>query len=141
LKVWFGFPQAENRAALFGRQWANIEKGPRAFTAREMAIVQARRMFRWRILGVTENGDIRFEIHNGSNMVLPYLTLSVRGKTGKLDGGIWLPVSTVSPGMTRIIEKSCYKEFVKAEDVQVFDAPDPEPEDRSRFWEFRPFPY
>jgi len=125
------------------RQWEAIEKGPPPFTEQERAIVEARKRFRWRVVGVAPNGDLRFEVHNGSAMTLPYLSVGVRGRLmppniGPLDGGVWLPVSAVSPGETRIIEKDCYKDLVNPGDVEVFEDPDPEPEDRERYWEFRP---
>jgi hypothetical protein len=48
-----------------------------------------------------------------------------------------LLVSSVSPGETRVVEKDCYKDLVDPKDVEVFEQPDPEPEDRDRYWEFR----
>jgi hypothetical protein len=75
-------------------------------------------------------------------MVLPYLSLGIRGqlrppKTEPLHGGVWLPVSSISPGETRVVVKDCYKDLVDPREVEVFDQPDPEPEDRERYWEFR----
>lgn len=124
------------------KQWEAIEKGPPPFSEQEKAIVEARKHFRWMVVGVTLSGDLRFEVHNGSTMTLPYLSVGVRGelrppKSGPLNGGVWLPVSSVSPGETRIIEKDCYKDLVNPNDLEVFEQPDPEPEDRERYWEFR----
>jgi hypothetical protein len=124
------------------KQWEAIEKGPLPFTEQEKLIVEARRHFRWRVVDVATSGDLRFEVHNGSAMRLPYLSVGVRGelrppRSGPLNGGLWLPVSSISPGETRIIEKDCYKDLVDPKDVEVFEQPDPEPEDRERYWEFR----
>lgn len=83
------------------------------------------------------NGDIQFEVHNGSDMVFLFLSIGVRGKNGKVNGGVWLPVSSVMPGQTCIIEKDCYKDFIPPTEVDVFDKPDPDPEDRDRYWEFK----
>jgi hypothetical protein len=40
-------------------------------------------------------------------------------------------------GTLSSIEKDCYKEFLNPKDVEVFEEPDPEPEDRDLYWEFR----
>ena len=90
-------------------EWEAIENGPPPFTQEEQAVVEARKRFRWRVVGITPNGDLRFEIHNGSDMTLPYLFLGVRGKlrppnSGPLNGGARLPIGSISPGETRIVE-------------------------------------
>ncbi len=119
------------------KEWAAIEEGPPPFTEQEQAIVEARRKFRWQVIGIADNGNLMFEVHNGSNMVLPFLSIGVRAKNGKLNGGVWLPVSSIQPGKTCIIEKDCYKNWLLPEEVDVFEEPDPEPEDRDLYWEFR----
>jgi hypothetical protein len=124
------------------KEWEAIEKGPLPFSERENAIVEARKHFRWKVVGVAPSGDLRFEVHNGSTTTLPYLSVGVRGelrppKSGPLNGGVWLPVSSIPPGETRIVAKDCYKDLVDPKDVEVFEEPDPEPEDRDRYWEFR----
>jgi hypothetical protein len=126
-------------------EWAAIEKGPPPFTNREMAIVTARRQFRWRVVGVSLNDDLRFEIYNGSTLVLPYLSIGVRGrlrapKEGPLEGGAFLPVALIRPGERQVVEFDCYKQLVAPEDVEVFDLPDPGPEDREQYWEFKSHP-
>jgi hypothetical protein len=124
------------------KRWQEIEKGPPPFSDQEKRIVEARRKFRWRVLGISNNSDIQFEVHNGSDMVLPFLSVGIRGKRrgtdGTLNGGVWLPVGTVFPGQTAVIDKDCYKKWVDPRDVEVFEEPDPEPEDRDRYWEFKP---
>lgn len=124
------------------KQWTAIEKGPLPFSEQEKAIVDARKQFRWRVVGVAPSGDLRFEVYNGSTTNLSYLSVGICGemqppKSGTLNGGVWLPVSSVSPGDTRIIEKDCYKNLIDPSAVKVFEQPDPEPEDRERYWEFR----
>jgi hypothetical protein len=127
----------EARKLFTKKEWAAIEEGPPPFTEQEQAIVEARRKFRWQVIGIADNGNLIFEVHNGSNMVLPFLSIGVRAKNGKLNGGSWLPVSSIQPGKTCIIEKGCYKDLLLPEEVDVFEKPDPEPEDRDRYWEFR----
>jgi hypothetical protein len=124
------------------KEWEAIENGPTPFSELEKAVVEARKLFRWRVVSIAPNSDLRFEIYNGSTMVLPYLFLGIRGKlrhpkNGPLEGGARLPVGSISPGETGIIEFDCYKKFVAPEDVEVFDLPDPGPEDRDYYWEFK----
>jgi hypothetical protein len=123
-------------------EWKAIELGPPPFSSRELEIVDARKKFGWRVVGVAPNGDIQFEVHNGSDVTLPFLSLGVRGKlrppkNGPLNGGVWLPISAILPGETQVVEKDCYKEVVDPSDIEVFEKPDPEPEDRDRYWEFK----
>ncbi|MEK6702269.1 MAG: hypothetical protein AABZ53_08400 [Planctomycetota bacterium] len=128
---------------LFGkREWDSIVKGPLPFSEEERSIVEARKHFRWRIVGVAPNGDLRFEVHNGSSMTLPFLSIGIHGRLrppndGPLDGGVWLPVSSIPPGETRVIEKGCYKDLVDPSNIEAFEEANPEPEDRDRYWEFK----
>jgi hypothetical protein len=124
------------------REWEAIKKGPHPFTDHERAIVEARRLFRWRVVGMSENEDLRFEIHNGSTMTLQYLSVGIRGKLrppkyGPLNGGAFLPVASIRPGETKVIEFDCYKKFIAPETTEAFALPDPGPEDRDQYWEFR----
>lgn len=122
----------------FGRErWSSILKGPKPFTEEELAVVEARKRFRWQVVGVAENGDLQFEVHNGSDLTLPYLTIGVRGKHGRVQGGVWLPVSHIRPGQSAVVEKDCYRSHLAPEDVEAFNEPDPEPEDREEYWEFQ----
>jgi hypothetical protein len=124
------------------KEWEAILKGPAPFTEHEKVIVDARKHFRWRLMGVAANEDLQFEVHNGSNLILPYLSIGIRGKLrlpghGPLIGGAWLPVSSILPGETHLIEKDCYKNLVDPHDVEAFDKPDPEPSLRDQYWEFK----
>ncbi|MBX7104481.1 MAG: SMI1/KNR4 family protein [Gemmataceae bacterium] len=123
-------------------EWEAIEAGPTPFTDHERAVVAARKQFRWRVVGVAPNEDLRFEIHNGSAMTLPYLSVGIRGKmrppkTGPLEGGGYLPTVSIHPGETRLLEYDCYKQFIAPEDTEVFELPEPGPEDREQYWEFK----
>src|SRR5262249_45800856 len=93
------------------QRWREIENGPAPFSDQERRIVEARRKFRWRVVGMSDSGDIQFEVHNGSDMVLPFLSVGIRGKRrgsdATLNGGVWLPVGSVLPGQTAVIEKDC----------------------------------
>ena len=86
--------------------------------------------------------DLRFEIYNGSKMILPYLSFGIRGKlrppkNGPFEGGAFLPVASIFPGETAIIEKGCYKELIAPNDTEIFELPEPGPEDRDQYWEFK----
>lgn len=119
------------------RGWARVLKGPKPFTEREEAVVQARRDFKWRVVGVTPDNDLIFEVTNCSGMTLPFVSIGVRSSHGKFEGRVWLPVSHIGSGTTGVIEKDCYKRYVDPEQIEVFALPDPEPEDRDEYWEFR----
>jgi hypothetical protein len=140
-KEWLRKKCAQARQRYTKKEWREIEKGPPPFSDEEKRIVEARRKFRWRVIGISGSDDIQFQVHNGSDMVLPFLSVGIRGKMRNIDdtleGGVWLPVATVLPGQRAVIEKDCYKDVVDPQDVVAFEEPDPEPEDRDRYWEFK----
>lgn len=140
-EAWLRMRCEEAQGNYSKRLWADIVAGPYPFTPEERRILEARRKFRWRVVGISNSGDIQFEVHNGSDMVLPFLTIGIRGRRcdteGVLRGGAWLPVESVLPGQTGVIEKGCYKKWVDPQDIVAFEEPDPGPEDRDRYWEFR----
>ena len=140
-EVWLKKKCAKAKGRYTEKEWLEIEKGPVPFSDQEKRIVEGRQKFRWRVVGISDSGDIQFEVHNGSDLVLPFLSIGISGTRRAsgttLNGGVWLPVGSVLPGQTAIIEKDCYKEWVNPTDVVAFVKPDPEPEDRDRYWEFR----
>ena len=87
------------------KRWNEIVRGPKPFSPDEQAIVEARRQFRWRLLGVSEAGACRFEIENNSPRTLAYLSVGLRSRDGRVTGGAWLPVSDVFPGAKVVVEK------------------------------------
>lgn len=119
------------------REWERILRGPDPFTEEEMSIVEARRLFRWRVVGFSDNGDIRIKVTNGSRIRLPYLSIGIRARDGSLEGGVWLPVAGIAPGQTAIVEKDAYKDVLQPSNLEAYPEPDPDPEDRERYWEFR----
>lgn len=127
------------RAKYNKREWAGVLTGPPPFTPEEQAVVAARRLFTCRAAGVTAAGDMLFEVHNGSGTVLPFLSVGVRweGEGGGLQGGVWVPVAHVRPGQTAVVEHDAYKGMSDPRKAEVFVLPDPEPEDRDRYWEFK----
>ena len=136
--VWLESRARSARRSLGRKAWKQIMDGPSPFTLNERTIVEARKQFRWRVVGVNpSSGALRFEISNGSNRTLPYLSLGVRARDGRMEGGVRLPVASIEPGTVRVIERECYKGILAPDEVEVFSLPDPEPEDRDRYWEFR----
>jgi hypothetical protein len=126
------------RAKYSATQWKKIIEGPKPFSEKELAIVSARKQFKWRHIGFAANGDAIFEVENKSNMFLPYLSIGVQGKGGtKLVGGAWLDVSNIAPGCSAHIQRDCYKDKLLADELEVFPLDEPIPEKRERYWEFK----
>jgi hypothetical protein len=46
-------------------------------------------------------------------------------------------VGHIGPGATAVVEKETYRGLVAPEDVEAYALPDPGPEERDRYWEFR----
>jgi hypothetical protein len=119
------------------KEWAEVLRGPPPFTAEERAVVDARRQFTWRVVGVAPSGEVLYEVTNGSNRHLPFLSIGIRGKVGNLEGGVWLPVDHIAPGQTAVVAKDTYRNLLDPSDVEAYPLPDPDPEERARYWEFR----
>ena len=116
-------------------------KAPKPFSARELAIVSARRKFRWRHVGFAPDGDALFDVANDSEIQLPFLSIGVQGRGGtKLLGGVWLDVSTIAPGRSGVAKRDCYKDQLHQDEVECFSKEDPTPETRDRYWEFKKLP-
>lgn len=114
------------------------QKQPKLFSKRELAIVEARKLFKWKYIGLAANGNAVFEITNNSQIVLPYLSIGIQdvGRS-TLIGGAWLNVSAITPGHSGKVDHQCYKHVLPLEEHEFFDLPDPTPETKDRFWEFK----
>lgn len=134
---WLTARAARARRRYPRKEWAEVLRGPPPFTAEERAVVEARRLFTWRLVGVAPSGEVLYEVTNGSDRCLPFLSIGIRGRTGDLRGGVWLPVGHVAPGQTAVVAKDTYRGLLDPSDVEAFPFPDPEPEERARYWEFR----
>jgi hypothetical protein len=116
-------------------------KVPKPLSAKDLKIIAARRQFQWRHLGFAPDGDALFEVTNGSEIRLPYLSIGIQGRGGtKRIGGVWLDVSHIEPGRSAMVKKDCYKDQLLPEEVECFAKDDPSPETRDRYWEFRRLP-
>lgn len=134
---WLTARAARARRRYKRSEWAAVLRGPPPFTAEELDVVRARRQFTWRLTGISPTGDILYEVTNGSSRRLPYLSIGIRGRTGNLQGGVWLPVDHIGPGQTEVVAKETYRDLLAPSDVEAYQLPDPEPEERARYWEFR----
>jgi hypothetical protein len=113
------------------------KKPAKPFSKKELDIVDAHKLFRWKHIGFAANGNAIFEVSNNSQMNLPYLSIGVQGVGGsKLIGGAWLNVSAIASGQSGKVEHQCYKELLSPAEQEFFNTPDPTPETRDRFWEF-----
>lgn len=137
---WIEKRSADCKAKIGKTKWAKILKGPPPFTSQETRIVEARKRFEWTVTGISNNGDISFKIHNGSDLTLPFLSVGVRSIDRSFNGGVFIPVSGLKPGQTAVIDRDCYKKQIDPKLIEVFALPDPGPEDRDRYWEFRALP-
>lgn len=119
-------------------EWAEIQNGPAPFTPREAAIVAARAQFQWKVAGIADNGDLIFDVHNGSDLVLSYLTIGVRRRDdGEPFGSVWVPVGNIAPGTSATVKRACHKKLIAPSAIETYAEPQPGPEDRLQYWEFK----
>ena len=137
---WLSSSAATARRRYPRKRWAELHAGPLPFTASELEVVEARRHFAWSTIGASPDGHVRFQVRNGSARTLPFLTIGVRSVSRNFEGAVWLPVSSLQPGQSVIIEKDCYLNLATPDQIELFPLPSPEPEDRERYWEFRYLP-
>jgi hypothetical protein len=95
---WLTTRAARARRRYSRKEWAEVLRGPPPFTEAELAVVEARRRFTWRVVGATPGGEIMYEVNNGSDRTLPYLSIGIRGRAGKLHGGYGFPWATLRLG-------------------------------------------
>lgn len=139
--AWLSLRWAAAKSRYGPRKWRKIVEGPAPFTPEELAVVEARRKFRWRLLEVDQNCAMRFELINESNRQLPFLGIGVHGKRRGVWLGIVLKVDHILPGTSGVAVYDRFPEgMLEPDEIEVFEYPDPEPEDRVFYWEFRPMP-
>ena len=118
-------------------EWAAIIRGPQPFSDEEVEIVEARKKFSWNFQGVTPAGKAAFLVSNCSSLRLKFFSMGARHKGGRFDGGLWLNVKDIAPGQEAVVGHDCYSELAPISEHEFYDLPDPGPEDRERYWEFR----
>lgn len=118
-------------------EWKRLEIGPKAFSDHERRIMESRKLFTWRVVGKTTSGAYQIEVDNRSDIVLPFLSIGVRARDNSFVGGIWIPTSAIHPHTKGMVTHNVYTNTGLSTDIELFDLPDPLPEDRERYWEFR----
>lgn len=122
----------------FGRKvWNDILRGPQPFTESEKRMLENRSMIRWRAIGVNPDGNIKIEVKNGGKSILKAITIGVRSRDGHLNGAVRLDIETIVPGGIGTLDVDCYRDFVTATEVELFELPSPKPEDREYYFEFK----
>lgn len=126
----------KDRSSYKKSEWKEILEGPSPFTQKELKIVEERRKFDWKIIGYDEN-DVVFCVKNKSSLSLPFLTLGVVAKDKSFEGAVRLDVSSIRPNHEALIKRDVYKDITAPDKLDIYSLPDPIPEDRKRYWEFR----
>ena len=134
---WLTASCARARNSFGKRQWNEILHGPRPFTPEEQVLLATRRQIQWRVLGIDGNGDHIFEVTNAATRALPVLTVGIRSKDRRLNGAIPLDIGHIGPGETGVLHRDCYKAQKPPSEIEAFPLPDPQPEDRDYYWEFK----
>ena len=127
---WLADSCADARSNYDPQKWEEILRGPDAFSPEELRMIAARRFFSWEVLGIASNGDHILKVVNAGNGVLPVLTVGVRSKNGRLNGAISLKTGHIAPGNVEILHAAVYKGLLPVAEVELYDLPDPQPEDR-----------
>ena len=141
-KAWDGFEEwlfesCRQARMVSGKRWKEILRGPKPFSEEEKELIETRRGIKWRVVGIDEQGNHVFEVKNLGNRSLHSLTIGVRSTDRVLNGAVRLDVGRVGPGKTELLHADCYKSFRQPEKVEAFPLPDPEPEDREFYYEFK----
>jgi hypothetical protein len=134
---WLQESCSKTRRAFGTEKWNEIVLGAPPFSPEELAVIFARRLFRWERLTTDPEGNVGIKVWNGSNHILKSLTIGVRSLDGRMNGAIRVPVKKLQPGESAIFAVNCYKELVMPHEIELFALPDPQPEDRERFPELQ----
>lgn len=134
---WLTLRSDQAREAYGREKWEEILRGPDPFTQEELELVEARSRILWRVVGIDSDGNQIFEVTNAGNRTLPAFTVGVHTRDRRLNGAVRLKIGHIQPGQSALVHAGCYKQLVRPSEIEVFQLPDPEPEDRGFYWEFR----
>jgi hypothetical protein len=112
--------------------WRAILTPTKPFNEREQQIVDAIPKFVFEKVGVT-SGKVLIAIENNSSIVMPWLTIGVRDRTG-MEGASAVPIGDIVPGERKVVAHYFYKNSMDPHSIQVFRLPI-DPEDRCHFLE------
>lgn len=125
-------------------KWVSIQKGPRLFTESELAVIEARKLFKWEVVDTSCPSSPTFSITNHSARVLSYITINFRAVVPSLflpyvHSGIFLATNNIKPGETRLIKKDLvyHGQAEYAPGVVYYDPEFMLPEEREYLWEFK----
>ena len=121
------------KSEMKGSDWAMVMEPPRPFDKNERQIVDAMALYRFKKVGVTSENNVLIEIDNGSETVLPRITIGVNSE--KVKGAVRVDGREIPPKTKKVVAVNCYKEIVSPTTVEIFKLPAPTPEDRFRFSE------
>jgi hypothetical protein len=132
---WLEISANDVREEYSKEEWLQLERGPTPFDESELAIVKARRAFTSELLGAGRGPhDLRVRIRNGSDRVLPWLTVGVRHREGVVQGGVPIDVSSIRPGEEKLVDVPGYL-TLEPEDAVLIDLPEPTPATRNEYSE------
>lgn len=134
---WLEMRASQIRKSYTPEEWKRILQGPEPFTQREQKIIDARHSFIWEVVEFNEKGEATIRVHNRSNETLPYLTIGVRIKNSTMESATRIDVSDLKPGEEKTVHKLIFPEEAKRNNLILEDLPDPTPEEREMYWEFR----
>lgn len=139
--AWLATRWTATKASFGPRTWKRIVAGPAPFSTEEMAIVQARKLFHWQLVDIAADCTLRIEVTNASDRRLPFSGLGVHGSRRGVWLGLAVPVGHIPPGQRAIVEhRGLISLGLVPSEVELFQEPDPGPEDRELRCEFRPLP-
>ncbi len=124
------------RSTYLPSEWKAICRGPRPFSIDDERIVAIRRRFEI-VRYAYDNGQYALEIQNRSDGHIPFLTLNVTYPDDRRHGGKWVPVGHIHPGESSKVTFTPSKGVSHPDNAIIEIAPDPRPEDREMYWEFR----
>lgn len=136
-EAWLKHRCASARKSYSVAEWKRDVAAPKPFTEYEAHLVKGRQRFEWRHVGFDPSGEARFEVHNGSDVTLPFLTIGARSKDNRIDGKLWLKVQDIQPNVTKVVRHVAYKDQVARDEIEFYKVADPTPGERDEYWEFR----
>ena len=135
-EAWLKQTCEKARKSFTKAEWKEILQPPKPFTEKEMAVVKAMELYKFRKVGVTPDGKVQIEIHNGSSLTLPRFAIGASWSKG-CRGGVYAPTADLLPGETKMIEEFVYKGNADPYDLKLFRRPLPLPEERPYYLELQ----
>ena len=129
-EAWLEDSYHKIKADYSSEAWGKIKSGPQPFDDVEATVIEARKYFKWREVGISDDGDRLLEFENNSDNLIPCFSIGVRSTDGSLNGAIIIDVKELAPGSKEVYAVACYKQFYNPRNLNLFDLPKLGPEDR-----------